>query len=58
MSKPGDGAIEAPDEVIEEALSDHHLHELAEMIERAHADKPSSERPFSDSPTEQLDGSH
>jgi hypothetical protein len=50
MSKPGEVAIDAPDEAIEEALSDHHLDEVAEMIERSHADKRSLEPPFSDSP--------
>lgn len=33
---------------LEEALTDHHLCEVAEMIERAHADEASSERSFSD----------
>jgi hypothetical protein len=52
MSKPADVASDAPDEAIEEALSDHHLEEVAAMIERAQADKPSVEIRFSDSPAE------
>ena len=50
MRKPADVASDAPDEAIEEALSDHHLDEVAAMIERSHADNPSLETPFSDSP--------
>jgi hypothetical protein len=50
MSKPGDVAIEVPDDAIEEALSDHHLDEVADMIEHSHADNPSLETPFSDPP--------
>lgn len=50
MSKPGDVASDAPDEAIEQALSDHHLDEVAEMIERSHAENLSPETPFSDSP--------
>ena len=50
MSKSADVAIHAPDDAIEEALSDHHLDEVAEMIERSHADDLSPEAPFSDSP--------
>ena len=50
MNKPADVAIHAPDDAIEEALSDHHLDEVAEMIELSHADSPSPETPFSDSP--------
>ena len=37
-------------DAVEEALTDHHLDEVAEMIEQARADKPSSESPFSDGP--------
>jgi hypothetical protein len=48
MSKPGDVAIDVPDDSIEEALSDHHLDEVAEMIERSHAENPPLESPFSD----------
>ena len=50
MSKPGDVAIDVTDDAIEEALSDHHLDELADMIEQSHADNPSLETPFSDPP--------
>jgi hypothetical protein len=50
MSKPGDVAIDVPDDAIEEALSDHHLDEVADMIEQSHADNPAPEPPFSDSP--------
>lgn len=50
MSKPGDVAIDVPDDAIEETLSDHHLGEVAEMIAQSHADKSSLETPFSDSP--------
>ena len=50
MSKPGDVAIDVPDDAIEEALSDHHLDEVAEMIEQSHADNPALETPSSDSP--------
>lgn len=49
MSKPRDMAIDGPDDAIEEALSDHHLDEVAEMIEQSQADSPSLENPFSDS---------
>ena len=50
MRKPADVAIDIPDDAIAEALSDHHLDEVAAMIERPHADNPSQETPFSDSP--------
>jgi len=50
MNKPADVASDAPDAAIEEALSDHHLDEVAEMIERLHADNLSPETPFRDSP--------
>ena len=50
MSKPADVARDEPDAAIEEALRDHHLDEVAEMIEGSHADNPSPETPFSDSP--------
>jgi hypothetical protein len=50
MNKPADLASDAPDAAIEEALSDHHLDEVAEMIERSHADNLSPETPFRDSP--------
>jgi hypothetical protein len=35
---------------IEEALTDHHLDEVAEMIDQAQADTPSSDSPPSDIP--------
>jgi len=49
MRKPGDLAIDAPDDAVEEALSDHHLDELVEMIDRSRADDPSLETSSSDS---------
>ena len=49
MSTPRDVATDAPVEAIEDALSDHHLDEVAEMIDRLHAENPSLETPFSDS---------
>lgn len=39
MSERGDVAAEVKDDAAIEALSDHHLDEVAEMIERAQADK-------------------
>jgi hypothetical protein len=50
MSKPGDVAIDLRDDAIEEALSDHHLDEVADMIEQSHADNPSLATPLRDSP--------
>jgi hypothetical protein len=47
MSETGN---EVPDDAVAEALLDHHLDEVATMIERAQADKPSSESPIGDSP--------
>jgi hypothetical protein len=43
MNETGDESNET-----EEALTDHHLDEVAEMIERAQAEKPSSDRPVTD----------
>lgn len=54
MSKPGEIAIGAPDEAIEEALRDHHLDEVADMIKRSHAQNPALQTPLSDSPAEYL----
>jgi len=48
MSKPGDVAIDVPDDAIEEALSDHHLDEVDDMMEHSHAENPSPETPCSD----------
>ena len=45
------------DDAIEEALTDHHLDEVAEMIERARAQTPSSEIPFIDNSAWRLRGS-
>jgi hypothetical protein len=56
MSKPRDIVTGRPDDPVEEALDDHHLAEVAEMIERAHADESASESPTSDSPAEDLHG--
>jgi hypothetical protein len=50
MSETDDEAIDAPDDAVEKALTDHHLDEVAEMIEWAQADPPSPESPFSDAP--------
>jgi hypothetical protein len=50
MSKPGDVAIDVRDDAIEEALSDHHLDEVADMIEQSHEENPSLETLSSDSP--------
>lgn len=50
MSGTGKVEIDVPGDAVEEALTDHHLDEVAEMIEQAQADKPSSETPFNDSP--------
>ena len=50
MSEPANVARDAPDEAIEEALSDHHLDEVAEMLERSHAQNASLETAFSESP--------
>ena len=46
MRKPADVAIDIPDDAIAEALSDHHLDEVAAMIERSHADDPLLETPI------------
>jgi hypothetical protein len=54
MSKPADLAIDVPDDAIEDALSDHHLDEVADMIEQSRADNPSPETPFSDSPARSI----
>ena len=35
MNKTGDVAIDPPDDPVEDALIDHHLEEVAEMIKRA-----------------------
>jgi hypothetical protein len=43
MSEKGNVAIDAPDDAVQEALTDHHLDEIAEMIERAQAQEPASE---------------
>jgi hypothetical protein len=48
MSKPGEVTIDVPDDAIEEALSDHHLDEVADMIERSRAENTSPETPCSD----------
>jgi hypothetical protein len=53
MRETGDVSNDA----IEEALTDHHLDEVTEMIERAPAHKPSSESPFTDSSAGCLRGS-
>jgi len=50
MSETGDEATDVPDDAVEKAVIDHHLDEVAEMIECAQADTPSSESPFSDTP--------
>ena len=50
MNKPADVARDAPDAAVKEALSDHHLDEVAEMIERSHADDRSLETPLGESP--------
>lgn len=57
MSKTGDAAIDRSDEAIEQALTDHHLDEVAEMIDQARAEKASSASPFGDSPAGYLRGS-
>ena len=57
MGKSGEIAIGPRAEAIEEAMTDHHLDEVADMIKRSHADKPALETPFSDSPAEYLRGS-
>ena len=49
MSERGDVAIDVSDEAVEEALTDHHLAEVAEMIDQAQSDIPSSENPSIDS---------
>jgi hypothetical protein len=50
MSTRGNAAPDAGDDAIEAALVDHHLDEVADMIERARADKRSSETPSDDVP--------
>jgi hypothetical protein len=45
MREKGDVAIDEEHDAVEEALSDHHLDEVAEMIARSQADKPSSKGP-------------
>jgi hypothetical protein len=52
MSKPADMASDTPAEAIEEALSDHHLEEAAEMLERSRASDPSEEFPLNGAPAE------
>lgn len=53
MSETGNG----PNDDVEDALTDHHLDEVAEMIESMQAQKPSSESPCSDGPCGCLRGS-
>ena len=43
MSERGDVAVKVRGEAVEEALTDHHLAEIAEMIEQTHGDTPLSE---------------
>lgn len=57
MGETGDVAIDIPDDAVEEALTDHHLDEVAGMIQRARADEPSSESPVSDIPAGHVRGS-
>jgi hypothetical protein len=54
MTERHDGVSDSPDDTIEEALTDHHLDEVAEMIEQAEADAWPSESPLSDSPADPL----
>jgi hypothetical protein len=49
MSERSDVWGDALDDAVEQALSDHHLDEVAEMIERAQTDERSSESSFGDS---------
>jgi hypothetical protein len=42
MSASGNAATAMSDDLVEEALSDHHLDEIAQMIEQAHAHNLSS----------------
>ena len=51
MSESGNVASDVSDDAVEEALSDHHLDEIAQMVEQAHAHKPFVESPFSDTPS-------
>ena len=48
MRERGNVAIDVTDEAVEEALIDHHLAEVAEMIEQANGDTPSSENASGD----------
>lgn len=57
MSRRGDVAIGVPDDPVEEALSDHHLDEVIEMIEQAEADARSDDRPFTTRPPGSRPGS-
>jgi hypothetical protein len=50
MNAAGNVEIDVPDDAVEEALTGHHLDEVAEMIEQVQADKPSPESPSTDSP--------
>ena len=52
MNENGDDVIDPADDAVEQALTDHHLDEVAQMIEQAQADKPSCDRPLTDSPAE------
>jgi hypothetical protein len=49
MSERSDVWGDALDDAVEQALSDHHLDEVAELIERAQTEERSSESSFGDS---------
>ena len=48
MRGRGDGSSDALDDPAEEALTDHHLDEVTEMIELAQTEERSSESPSGD----------
>lgn len=48
MSGRSDGRSEAMDEAVVQALTDHHLDEVADMIERAQTERRAFESPSGD----------
>jgi hypothetical protein len=55
MGERGRAATQGAEHAAEEALTDHHLSEVSEMIERARDDE-SSESPLSERPVGQAPG--
>lgn len=53
---PGDVTVDMSGYAVAEALTDHHLDEVAAMIERAQAEERSSERSFDETAAEHARG--